>query len=132
MGLLKYISNKLYSNGKEVLTEDSIESGTYTYGQWTKFPDGTLIETFMSTYEYPCTNDAGNSWFKTDNLSIDFHSTFIAPPIVTPLAQGVDAIIEGVAGTVGTPTTTKTTFYGQARYNTWKLKIGYIAIGRWK
>ena len=50
MNALKYIAGKLFSNDKLVSTigataeDGGIESGSNSKGNWTKFPDGTLMQ----------------------------------------------------------------------------------------
>lgn len=146
MGTLKYLSDILFSNDKEVLTEDSgysraevdaliasaiPESGTFSGGGWTKYPDGTAIEWWQGA--------TGSLDYYERNYVVDFLST----PAVSVSANHV---VEGQPGYYQSNgySTSEHNTKDKIRIDKWRasvsppvttpngFQVAITAIGRWK
>ena len=128
MGMLKYISDKLYSNDKEVaLVEDNggIESGD----GYIKYSDGTLIK--YGTSIEKTTDQAAGAIFRGVVGHIVFDTTvpFIADSIVT---MSLNAATDAWAGRGSASPTqiSSVVIYGTG--SAAQGSVRYHAIGRWK
>ena len=141
MNALQYIAGKLFSNDKLVSTigataeDGGIESGSNANGNYTKFPDGTMIATYTTTTTYVTTNGIGSGGvlFYTDTpTGLDWSTQgFIALPavILTPVS-----VIKACWLSVSTnPSATLTGKIRVFSYNNdSSCRVQYTMIGRWK
>jgi len=127
MGLLKYVGDKLFSNDKEVaLVEDNggIENGHIVgKGNWTKFPDGTMIQSFYS--------------IKTPKgylVSIEFPIPFVVSPAVSIsiIAQTSNYYRDPVLSVESRTGIAFRKFDRDGNVVTDQYYVTYTAIGRWK
>jgi len=136
MGILKFISDKLYANDKEVALVEDVQPLDPNHGityssNYTKFPDGTLI----------CYGTVGTAAFidqQSDifgdtsgvisraGKTITFPVPFSSPPIITT------GLTEYGGATVWARSATTHDFTFQIFYTASGFKGNWIAMGRWK
>lgn len=134
MGTLKYITDKLFSNNKEVALVEyngGITSGSDSNGSWTKFPDGTMICTgdvdeqnadaqlgTSSLYRNstPKTTTFAMSFFNVPKVTVSANTPVNSYGWIEAVTSSTDSFVSGIIS--------------GAQYS--DLSGSYIAIGRWK
>ena len=106
-----------------------IESGSNENGSWVKFPDGTMICTYIDSNEYTTTEAIGQVFRNLDVPMWTFPQPFIETPVMTAMVRGNNTWVassgNGVSQTQG-----QVFIYGAVNNATGRLS--YQAIGRWK
>jgi len=135
---LKAILGKLFVNDKQIVTlEDtaengSIESGSNVNGNWTKFPDGTLICTVSKSYTgIDITLGAGALPFRSVSIeSWTFPAPFIENPKITTGSIDINSRMISCHGVTHTSIST----YGINVTSVTNVTVSgeLVAIGRWK
>lgn len=119
-----------------VIPSNQIESGSNNYGNWTKFPDGTMICTRTISININVSTTWGSLFYGSDNTYYEFAQAFIEPPTLqlTFLTDNFGAIL----GSTGIePVVERNKFRGITLYRGTSAsgvtgKINVTAIGKWK
>lgn len=120
--------NRLY----DILDAMIPESGSNANGQYTKFPDGTMIctKTVSGTYNFSV---AFGSWWETaSSVSLgDWPATFVTAPTVIATAVGFYASAEAFNEVTGTSAGVTFLMRPDKKSNQ-PVTLTLTAIGRWK
>lgn len=133
MGILKYISSVLYSNDNPVVTvgetaeNGGIESGSNANGDWTKFPDGTIIMNIQVSYAD--INVTDGAIFKSATVT----STLPATGIESLGGASMRSDVVGIWGSCATPNTGEIQTIIHRGTSSTSPRTGVWTIhGRWK
>lgn len=118
-------------NDKDVLTTDSIETGSNANGKWIKFPNGTLICTKQVTSSVTMTTRWGQLYDGTMNLG-NWPMTFTELWSVSYTnITNVGAMVESAESAPST-TFAGTIYLARAISATYDITMDVIGIGTWK
>lgn len=135
-GSVELIADPTLATDEQLIIDETgnygIENGgDIATGWYTKFPDGTLICTYLHGTPSVCSIDSGGSFFSPE-LTFAFAHAFVGIPMVTFVAQypSGSSYPWGKAGT--TLSSTQASGYLHGTSITAEGQMGFTAIGRWK
>lgn len=116
----------------EILNAMIPKSGSNANGQYTKFPDGTMICTKKISGTYNFSVAFGSWWETASAVSLgDWPATFVGAPTIIATAVGIYASAEAFSGVTGTSAGVTFLMRPDKKSNQ-PITLALTAIGKWK